>query len=577
MYPTWYEVEHRNDIKSNRSFELVHNFYTDYNFYLSRIRQGLEGNLTVHEKYTSESHKGSFIHIMYLAMGWVGRFVRVPWDRTGDIYHMARIILAMTLLLITAEIAKRSFSSWWWKIIAFLFAVTASSWPIFVTMDDGAFRFGGYMPWWSVMDSLQRITFIPHLLAGQALLAFILFEASNMKVMMRHGNWIFLGVMAFILGIIFPPGLIFIVAGMGAMIVVEFFYDFRKISKKNILSWLFTHIVGRMMIGIIASPSLIYLQLMTSFFPWKQLALADIQRPLPFKYIEYLQAMGPILPVGLIGLVLAMFKKSREMLMTVAWVLAWIICLIVFNFIPAQSPLRFSEMIPHVPLGILSAYLFYVLYKQITKDTSVLLYIKSHSKIGIKFLYQTGIILKPKILPYSQVKHNILATVLLIIPVGYICLNIAYMHSSWLWQRDFVDHKMTAEYPLVPTGSYVMYPLTDFLSAIRFIQDHTSRDTIILSDTTAGNYIPVYSGNYVYVGHDNTVNSDEKKMFVSAFYNGKMPIEQALDWLNRENLHYVFFGPQEHEDGGIFDLSATYSFLEPIYQGDYVTVYHVKQ
>ena len=85
LYPAWYEIQRKDTIRENRTFELVHNFYTDFNFYLSRIRQGLEGNLTVHEKYTSEPHNGSFIHILYLAMGWEGRWVRVPWHRTADI------------------------------------------------------------------------------------------------------------------------------------------------------------------------------------------------------------------------------------------------------------------------------------------------------------------------------------------------------------------------------------------------------------------------------------------------------------------------------------------------------------
>jgi hypothetical protein len=164
----------------------------------------------------------------------------------------------------------------------------------------------------------------------------------------------------------------------------------------------------------------------------------------------------------------------------------------------------------------------------------------------------------------------------LIIPVILIALNLFHMYSSWLWQRDFVIHKIVAMYPLVPTGSYVMYPLTDFVQAIVWIQDHTTRDTVILSETTAGNYIPVYAGNYVYVGHDNTVNSEEKKMFVKSFFSGTMPMDQAQKWLAQENLHWVFFGPQEKEDSAGVDLAQFYPFLEVGYQGEYVTVYHVK-
>jgi uncharacterized membrane protein len=131
-------------------------------------------------------------------------------------------------------------------------------------------------------------------------------------------------------------------------------------------------------------------------------------------------------------------------------------------------------------------------------------------------------------------------------------------------------------YPLVPTGSYVMYPLHDFINAMIWIQDHTSRDTVILSETTAGNYFPVYSGNTVYVGHENTVNSDEKKMFVRAFFSGTMPETDARAFLTQEKLNYIFFGPQEREDSAGKNLDSFYPFLNKLYENGNVIIYGYK-
>jgi hypothetical protein len=138
---------------------------------------------------------------------------------------------------------------------------------------------------------------------------------------------------------------------------------------------------------------------------------------------------------------------------------------------------------------------------------------------------------------------------------------------------EFVDHKIVATTPLVPTGSYVMYPLKDFVSAMIFIQDATSRDTVILSETTAGNYMPVYSGNTVYVGHANTVNTEQKEIVVADFFSGRMGVAGAKQFLTENNLHYIFFGPQEMDDGGLSDLSAAYPFLKEIYRNPIVCVY----
>lgn len=568
MYPAWYELQRKETIRENRQFELVHNFYTDFNFYLSRIRQGLEGNLTVHEKYTSEPHNGSFIHILYLSMGWVGRWVRVPWDKTADIYHVARGVLAVVLLLMFGELARRSFPQKTQDdekkkgpsnlaLLAFLLSVTASTWTIFVTLADGSFRFGGYMPWWSVMDSLQRIAFIPHLLFGQLLMAFLLYALSDIQTMKRVRNWIFLGVLAFIEGIVFPPGFIFIILSIPFIVLMEYIFTNPRPSGKVFIPWAIAHVLPRAVVVLLGIPALIYLQLMTSFFPWKQLALADIEKPLPYKFWEYMQAMGVILPLGIGGLLAALRNRQKQMIMPMAWVIAWAFCLWIFTYIPAQSPLRFSEMIPHLPLGILATYFFFVIAR-----TASVKWVKMKSFI--------------RILPKALQSGKTGAILVYSLPVILLGMNLFHMYSSSLWQTDFVDHKIRGMYPLVPTGSYVMYPLTDFMNAIRWLQDHTSRDTVILSETTAGNYIPVYSGNTVYVGHDNTVKNQEKKLFVQSFYSARMPEDQAKQWLKDEGLHYVFFGPQEKEVNGITDLKSRYGFLEPVYQGEYVTIYFAK-
>ncbi len=555
LWPMFFEIGKADTIRPERRFELVHNFYTDFNFYLSRIRQGLEGHLTVHEKYTSEPHQGSFVHVFYLVLGWIGKWVHINWHRTSDIYHATRTVLGFVLLIVTAEIAKRSFTKYGLSILGFLFAVTASTYPKLVTMDDGSLRIGGYMAWWSVMDSLQRITFIPHLLVGQILLAFVLFAGSDLATIAKPRNWIFLGILSFVLGFIFPPGLVFVYAGFAVMTVLEFWFD--RPVKKNFRVWFGRHVFGRLFLSIIALPSMAYLQLMVTFYPWKELALADVLRPLPFQYYEYLQAVGIMLPLGVLGAVIALKKRDKLMILPVAWVLAWAALLFIFQFIPQQSPLRFSEMIVHIPLGILSVYLFYQLYLSLRYSIEKYIKNKGFDKKKSKLLYT-------------------FPDLIYVIPLGLLVLNLMHMYSSWLWQRDFVVHKIVAAYPLVPTGSYVMYPLNDFIDAIVWLQDNTSRDTAILSQTTAGNYIPVYSGNTVYVGHDNTVGSQEKKMYVKAFFSGTMPPDDARQFLSETGLHYIFFGPQEREDAGGKNLDEFYPFLTKLYENGNVFIYEYR-
>jgi hypothetical protein len=525
LVPMFYELGRMNDVHSDRHFELVHNFYTDYNFYLSRIREGREGARTVTEKYTSEPHQGSYIQIMYLLMGKVSAWLDVPWPNSGDTYHTGRIVLAVTLLFLIAYAAKWAFerAGFKWQIVAFLLAVTASSWPILV-FHKGEWRFGGYMPWWSVMDSLQRITFVPHMLAGGALIVFLLVAMAHTATMRVPRNWIFLGLLAFLLGIVFPAGLMFVFAVMGVDLLIRGIREMGGVRR----------IGGIVVIGMISAPTVLYFSLVVKVYPWKRLIDYALLHPQPFNLRDYILAVGPMLLLGMIGGIWALVKRERRLFIFVAWALTWFACIIAFQHIKQESPLRFTEMMPQVPLGFLGAYLL------------------------------------------SDLSHlgNLWKKTTIIIVFGLIALGLAQMYSSWQWQKEFLDQKITATQPLVPTGSYVMYPLKDFLGAMIFIQDSTSRDTVILSETTAGNYIPVYSGNTVYVGHANTVNTEQKEGFVKDFFAGNMSPAQAKEFLTANTLHYIFFGPQEAADVGISDLTKTYPFLTEIYRNAYVKVYH---
>ena len=526
--PTGYELMHQNDLRPDRQFELVHNYYTDYNFYLSRIRQGIEGNLLVHEKYTSEPHSGSLFQIVYLAMGWVGDFLAVPWDRPGDIYHVARFVFAFLVLALIVRICAETLgkmTSAWWTRCGFLLAVTASTWPKLVLVFDG-WRFGGYMPWFSVMDSLQRITFIPHILIGQALMIFLIIAVASRKTLARAGNWIFLGLLASVLYIIYPPGL--------AVVAVASAY-----------LWIFDRIFWpRVVIGFMSIPAIVYFFLMLTIYPWKRLVEFDVLNPLAFNLWEYVLAIGPVLPLGLIGLVVALFKKETALKSAIAWILAFFTLFIGFHFIPQMHPLRFAETLPHVPLAIFTAYLF----AQI-----------AHIRLRV----------------HKTRMH--LGYIANVIPIVVILTGVGIMYSSWLWQRDFTDHKIRASLPLVPSGSYVMYPLKDFIAGMTYLGAATPRDSVVLSMQTTGNYIPVYAGNTVYFGHANTVKYEEKKVPVESFFAGTMDPNTALQWIRGARISYVYFGPQEQEVANIRAFDTVYPFLQPIYTNPHVVIYRVSE
>lgn len=504
LWPTMYEWNNRGRIKPERHFELVHNFPTDYNLYLSKIRQGKEGAWLAKEKYTSEPHAGSLSQILYVLIGrvWGGWLA----------YHIMRVVFGAFLLLMIWKIVEWIFPRVEWRILSFLLVVTASTWPKF-EMVEGLPRFGGYMPWWSVIDSLQRIAFLPHVLLGQALMVFILWAFAGGSVPL------FLGIVGFILGIVFPPALVFIYGVLGLYALT-----WKKRLRASIVFALFS------------APSLVYYSLLFSHYPWKRLVEFDVLHPTKFSFIEYFLALGPTFPLGLLGIIVVVVRRdelSKKLSLLIIWVITWLIYLAIFSKIPQQSPTRFTEMVPHVPLGILTAYVCFTLSKRLRRS--------------------------------------------IVLPIAIILLGFGSMFSSWLWLRDFVDHKLRADYPLVPKGAEVMYPLRDLVEAMAWLQVNTPRSAVVLSEQSTGNLIPVYSGNTVYVGHANTVNLEQKLLSVHAFYEGHMSENEALNWLSQENISYIVYGPEEKEltTYTVKDLRFFYPKLAPTYQNARIELYKV--
>ena len=548
LAPTVYEWSQKDKL-SGRTFEPVHNYITDYNFYLSRIRQGMEGRWTVVEQYTSEEHQGSCIQIFYLLLGKPVAFFSDKVLGATIAYHGARMLFALIFLALISRACIRMFRSLLWQVLGFLTIVTASTIPIVVSLPD-SWRLGGYMSWWTVMDSLQRITFMPHILFGQAAIIFLVCDLFDIP---KHKTtWWLLGkfIAAFCLGMVFPPGILFVGVIYGVQSGIEFFS-----TKKTV--WFKESLLPRIVVLSGGFPTLLYYGLMMTLSPWRRLVEFDQLNPTHFSFIEYGKAVGPVLVFGMIGGVVGMVKKEKQVVVYVSWIVAWLLVLFIFQFIPQQSPLRFTEMAPHVPLGMLTVYLFFqcncFVHRLVEKR-------KNYPVSGISYLvWKIG---KPLLF--------IILNTLYLIPIT---LGLGVMYSSYLWQKDFINQKVGAGWPAIPMNNVIVYPITSFTDGLRFIEIHTPPDAIILSDVAAGNYIPPHTGRRVFVGHDNTVDKEKKLIVVRRFFQEEMTADEAYTWIVQNHIIYVFFGPQEQESKK--NIARLYPFLREVYKNSGVTIFSV--
>jgi hypothetical protein len=519
MAPTMYEWNARGRIHADRVFELVHNFPTDYNLYLSKIRLGKEGAWLATEKYTSEPHSGSLSQIMYVLIGRLADWSHVQTPYVWFAYHTARVFFAALLLWMVWKLAEWVFQSsgFVWQYLGFLLIATQSTWPKFETV-LGIPRLGGWMPWYTQADSLQRTTFMPHVLFSQMLMIFIIWVFSGGFITRKHpGNAVFLGFVGLILGIVFPPGLMFIVVVLG-MVTANLF--------------------DRLVFGIITIPSVVYFTLLLGQYPWKRLVEFDVLHPTKFSFIEYFMAVGPLFPIGILGvIVLGLLGKwgiLGRLKYFIAWIVAWLVLLFVFDKIPQQSPTRFTQMVPQVPLGVFTGLLFWESVKR-----------------------------------FQKFKH-----VLYAIPVIIILFAFGSMASSYMWLQDFVDHKLRATIPLVPHNAEVMYPMKDIAEGLVWLQVYTPRKAVVLTGMATGNYVPVYAGNTAFLGHANTVQLEIKQAAMQNFYNNRLGEETEMNWIKDQKIDYIFYSFEERDlNGGIDDLRTYYPTLTIVYDTPTVRIY----
>lgn len=556
-----YEIATKQQIPKDRYFTLEHNYMFDFNFYLSRIKEGQEGRWQVSEKYFNLPHPPSLFQVMYLYLGKIGGLAKLS---PTVIYHGTRLLFGFLLLYLSGRLVMKLIDGKW-QLVTYLFIVTAGSWPVLVWLkpvENNIFtllgmsqepRFGIHMGWWSAIDSFQRITFLPHVLLGQIfILVFIrvfgwkdYWDRSLRKLRyLKMGIWGFAGL---IIGIIFPPTLIVIYVYLSLITVAEFGELLWKeringLTSEKILFWLNTYVIQRVIFIILSVPSFLYVSYMFKFPPWSELPLFDIRHRTNIPYDEYRMALGPVLHLSIIGMVVALIRREKKLIPIGIWLLSVGALLKIFERVPQQSPLRFTEAALNIPMGILSGYLFWSLSVFINKLKN----------------------------PFRLISNILLRG----LAVAVIVLGLSVMTSMYLWKRGETAGKKSGGW-LVPIGIQLAYPLKDFMDGVFFLRDNTNTSKVVLAYVTASNYIPAYAGNYVYIGHANTPDEVEKNKIVANFFSGKMTKDAMNSFIRKENISYIYYGPQEKEWNGGKKMEDIYPDLKKIYENKMVEIYKV--
>jgi hypothetical protein len=528
--PNFYEASVANLLPPDRTMVWGEHSYTyDYNVYLSKIRQGQEDRMSVVDKYDNHpNQKGVFFQMFYLLSGKLTKIFNLSPVLS---YHLLRTVMAIfwifTIIFLNVYfLRKLSLIN-----LGVVFSLLTASFPVFYLFEDQRWV-TFYMNWWQELDILKRISFIPHDTFNYISISVLSVLLSLINKNKSNKYFIAICCLLFISVFIQPSSaLLFLVSWtLYHTITAVWSGSYEKDKIIKLLKQTFV-------IFIVVLIPILYIKTVTSIYPWKSLLDFDQRNRLSVNIKDYVLTLGPVFFTGIAGLILVLVKKKQELLSLVTWIIGVSILLISFKFFPYQSELRFIQTANHIPLAILSIYF-------------------------INFLL-------------VKYKNAIIRYCIYIVILFVVFLGLVQVYFSIKSQTQFINQRARATIPLVPYPPQVMYPLNDFYNGLKWLENNTNHQTVVLSKITAGNYIPAYSGNFVYLGHGGeTPDYDMRTEKVNEFFSVSLSEKQALNFLKTENISYIFCGPQEKENNQK-DI-AVYTFLKPVYQSLLVIIYEVK-
>jgi uncharacterized membrane protein len=105
--------------------------------------------------------------------------------------------------------------------------------------------------------------------------------------------------------------------------------------------------------------------------------------------------------------------------------------------------------------------------------------------------------------------------------------------------------------------------------------DGIAAGEVILAVYETGNVLPAYANVRAFVGHGpETVNSEEKRQRAKQFFSRETPDMWRRDLLEKFDIRYIYYGPNEKATGEFAPGQAAY--LEEVYSNGEVQIFAVK-
>lgn len=525
----------------DRVFAGTFGFSDDYNVYTSIITQGIRGRWTVINKFTSLPHPGAFVHEEYLLLGkflhlpvaLLFRLLRFPAyiPQAPFIFHLSRLILEILILwsiwqFIKTIIPETSHPSI--RIASWLLTLFSGVLPqLIMERIPSQFSWIAGTPYFREMNVIYRFNPLPQ--AQTAIIAMVLLLTLYLKFHQNNRLSSRMLISALILSSV--ASWTDIVSALTASTVIGVFFLFRLATGQNLKKLVPSVLFLIVIIASMIPAALYFSQLRT------QPAWIGIARYLPDQNLFSLNSFFLLFPLTLpltiffIVRYLRSINKNQKTLplnsffLLLSWVIAFFLLIILSDVIQINR-LRLLRPPVLVPLSIFTAYAIFEISQFVTKKWQPIL-----------------------------------------LAIITACVIIPSILTAQLALSD--------EYRMLSSFTSIVYPTINQALAYQWLFNHTPENTAVAALYEAASLIPSFSGNATLAGNvtEDPTDYAVKSTALTTFFSGSTNQTEAKEFLVRNNVSYVYWGPQERS---LRANISQYPFLRPVYSNPQVTIFQVK-
>lgn len=494
-----------------RGYNWMEGFTDDYIGYVSYVKEGMYGNNFFSVRSLPKPQPATTAQLILIYTGKIGKLAGLTAPVT---YHAARaisgLVMYAVMYLVFRELMKNRV-----KALTVTFMASVSAAIGWYSLQNGSWAYRTLATFGFTENVALRFASRPHYLLGAALFLGIYLTHIRFRVQKKPWHAPATLILSLVLGTMHPSFAV-LLAGISAIMLI-----YTISVKREILNPYLTSVFG------------LGLGILLSYWSTHQYPYTWILSFEEYVYHERLGwptilgdiiSFGPMLWLGVPGLIYRVIihrgRKECDIFM-----LVWILMQIGF---------------------------FFLLYRYLR--TERVRYIQS--LYFIPMAYGTFRLLEGISLRLSRYLLPVGVTVICILCIPTVTNGFV---TSLTRHTDY------------RTYSYFVFPTREMLSAYRWLNDNTPKESTVTAAYEALNNILLYSHNYV-VGNkqgwpywDGMAMEREKDDFLS----GRMTETQARSYLARTNIEYVYKGYQEP------DGFTGYDFVTPVFRNSEVVIYRV--